>query len=87
MKTFALAALLATIFGVSTALAESSNDKQTSLDKDSAPKPVWETDENLKKQMKSGKFSTCTLDPFTLCSHPRPGKKDPMRKCWDEVCG
>lgn len=86
MKKLAIVALLATIFGAGAALAESSNDKETSLDKDSAPKPVWETDEKLKKQMKSGKFSTCTPDPFTLCSHPRPGKKDPMRKCWDEVC-
>ncbi len=87
MKKLALVALLVTAFGAGTTFAESGDDKQTTLDKESAPKPVWETDENLKKQMKSGKFSTCTPDPFTLCSHPRPGKKDPMRKCWDEVCG
>lgn len=86
MKKHALVALLVIAFGAGTALAESGDDKQTSQDNESAPKPVWETDENLKKQMQSGKFSTCTPDPFTLCSGPRPARKDPRRKCWDEVC-
>ena len=32
-------------------------------------------------------FSACTLNPFKLCSGPRPGKKHKfLRACWNVVC-
>ena len=33
-----------------------------------------------------GIYSSCTPNPFALCSGPRPGRKDPMRSCFDFVC-
>ncbi len=33
-----------------------------------------------------GYFNGCTKNPFGFCSGPRPGRKDPMRGCYDAVC-
>lgn len=33
-----------------------------------------------------GIFSSCTGNPFALCSGGRPGRKDPMRACFDFLC-
>lgn len=33
-----------------------------------------------------GVFSSCTDNPFSLCSGPRPGKKNPLRACFDSLC-
>lgn len=86
MNKIASIALVAAFCCAGPALAESADNKQPPVDKENAPKPLWETDENLKKQVQGGKYSSCTPNPFALCSLPRPGKKDPMRGCWDEVC-
>lgn len=33
-----------------------------------------------------GIFSSCTDNPFALCSGPRPGRKNPLRACFDFLC-
>lgn len=33
-----------------------------------------------------GIYSSCTDNPFALCSAGRPGPKDPLRGCYDFVC-
>ena len=88
MRKLIFVAMLASIFGTGVAQAGSDekDDKDFSIGKESAPRTNEQTIFNQTKNISKGKFSTCTPDPFTLCSHPRPPKKDPMRKCWDEVC-
>ena len=79
MKKLLVVGFVAMI-GFGGAIAEEKDDK------DEGPKPVWETDKKQKERKKEGKFSTCTPDPFLLCSHPRPKKKGHKQDCWDEVC-
>lgn len=31
-------------------------------------------------------FSFCTPNPFALCSAGRPGRKSPLRACFDAIC-
>lgn len=33
-----------------------------------------------------GIYSSCTDNPFSLCSAPRPGKNNPLRACFDFLC-
>ncbi|MEW5890840.1 MAG: hypothetical protein AB1768_17795 [Pseudomonadota bacterium] len=33
-----------------------------------------------------GIYSSCTSNPFALCSGPRPGRKNPLRACFDFIC-
>lgn len=88
MKKLLFVALLASLFGTGAAMAESDDKEKDNNNesRDGKPNPAWETANRQAQQFGSGKFSTCTDNPFLLCSRPQPHHKDPMRSCWDELC-
>ena len=61
---------------------------QNSDDKEDEDNPYMEQAEKMAKEAASGGvFSTCTPNPFALCSGPRPSKKHKfLRACWNTVC-
>ncbi|MCL2326785.1 MAG: hypothetical protein FWC40_09880 [Proteobacteria bacterium] len=91
MKKLIIAALAASALCAGSALADTNNTLKSDgggIPQSNTTKADWERVERQAKQETQGaKYSSCTPNPFALCSGPRPGKKHKsMRRCWDSLC-
>lgn len=88
MKKNLILLCMAVVLGSGVTLADQNDEKPAEKppSAESVPKELLEAAQRQAAQSGSGKFSTCTSNPFALCSAPRPDKKNPLRACWDSLC-
>lgn len=90
MKKIILLTVLTVLTSISFAQNNTSNNNANneSSAQDSSSNSGNPTLDNAMNKAKNsgGDFNSKVSNPFSFCSAPKPGKKNPMRAVWEQAC-